>query len=173
MITRKQKEEVVEKIAAKIKESKAIVFADYRGLNVEEMTEIRRELRAKGVELKVMKQNLFKIAVGSAGADIDTESLKNHPIAIAFGQDEVDPAKTIYDFSKKHENLEIIGGALDGKTISMEELRSLALMPSREEMYAKVVGSLASPLRGIVGVLQGNLRGLVSVLNQYAESRNK
>lgn len=171
MITREQKEKLVEQIAEKIKQSKAIIFADYRGLNVEEMTEIRRELRVKGIELKVMKQNLFKIAVKNSKADIDTDSLKNHPIAIAFGQDEVEPAKTIYDFSKKHESLTMIGGALDGKTISMEQLKVLAMMPSREEMYARAVGSLASPLRGIVSVLQGNLRGLVSVLNQYAESR--
>lgn len=170
-ISRTEKEQLVETITEKIKESKAIVFADYRGLNVEEMTEIRKKLRAKGIELKVMKQNLFKIAVKNAKADIDTDSLVNHPIAIAFGQDEVEPAKTIYDFSKKHESLEMVGGALNGKTISMEELKTLAMMPSREEMYGKVVGSLASPLRGIVGVLQGNLRGLVSVLNQYAESR--
>lgn len=171
MITREQKEELVERITTKIKESKAIVFADYRGLNVEEMTEIRKELRAKGVELKVMKQNLFKIAVKNAKADIDTDSLKNHPVAIAFGRDEVEPAKIIHDFAKKHENLEMIGGALNGQTISMEELKGLAVMPSREEMYAKVVGSLVSPLQGIVGVLQGNLRGLVSVLSQYAETR--
>jgi large subunit ribosomal protein L10 len=172
MITRKQKEEVVEKVTEKIRQAKAIVFTDYRGLTVEEMTEIRRELRAKGVELKVMKQTLFEIAAKNAGADIDMTELSNHPVAIAFGKDEVEPAKVIYEFSKKHENLEMIGGALNGKTISIEELRSLALMPSRDEMYAKIVGSLASPLRGIVGVLQGNLRGLVSVLSQYADSRN-
>lgn len=171
MITREQKEEIVSNIAEKIKESKAIVFTDYRGLSVEEMTEIRKELREKGIVLKVMKQSLFKLAVKKAGADIEVEGLKDHPVAIAFGNDEVDPAKTIHEFSKKHENLEMIGGALNGKTISMEELKSLALMPSREEMYAKVVGSLASPIRGIMGVLQGNLRGIVSVLNQYAESK--
>lgn len=171
MITRKQKEEIVEKVAEKIRQSKAIVFTDYRGLSVEEMTEIRRELRAKGVELKVMKQTLFGIAAKNAGAQIELSGIKNHPVAIAFGKDEVEPAKVIYEFSKKHENLEMIGGALNGKTISMEELRSLALMPSREEMYAKIVGSLASPLRGVVNVLQGNLRGLVSVLSQYADSK--
>lgn len=171
MITRQQKEQIVDTIAQKIKESKAIVFTDYRGLSVEEMTEIRKELRAKGIELKVMKQSLFKLAVKKAGADIEVEGLANHPVAIAFGDDEVDPAKTIHEFSKKHENLEMLGGALNGKTITEEELKTLALMPSREEMYGRVVGSLASPIRGIMGVLQGNLRGIVSVLNQYAESK--
>jgi len=172
MITRKQKEEVIEKISAKIKDSKSMVFVDYRGLSVEDMTAIRRDLREKGVELKVLKQTLFEIAAKQAGAEIDMSELKNHPVAIAFGRDEVEPAKVIYEFSKKHEALEMVGGALNGKTIAMDELKALALMPSREEMYARVVGSLASPLRGIASVLQGNLRGLVSVLSQYSDSRN-
>jgi large subunit ribosomal protein L10 len=170
-ISRKKKEELVEQITQKIKESKSIVFADYRGLSVDEINEIRGQLREQGIEMKVLKQNLFAIAAKNAGANIDTSELKGHPIAYVFGSDEVAPAKTIYDFAKKHENLEMVGGALDGKTLSPEELKSLALMPSREELYAKVVGSLASPLRGVVGVLQGNLRGLVSVLSQYSEQK--
>lgn len=171
MITRKQKEEVIATVAEKIKESKAIVFTDYRGLTVEEMTELRRELRSKGIELKVMKQTLFEIAAKNAGADIDMTSLANHPVAIAFGKDEVEAPKVIHEFSKKNEKLEMVGGALNGQTISMEQLRSLALMPTREEMYAKIVGSLASPLRGMVTVLSGNMRGLVSVLLQYADTK--
>ena len=171
MITRKQKEELVEKVAAKIKESKAIVFTDYRGLTVEEMTELRKELRSKNVELKVMKRTLFDIAAKNAGAEIDLGVTKNHPVAIAFGKDEVEPAKAIYEYAKKNEKFEMLGGALSGKTISMEELKALAMMPSREEMYAKIVGSLASPLRGVVNVLQGNLRGLVNVLSQYADTK--
>jgi len=170
-ITRKKKEELVEQITQKIKDSKSIVFADYRGLSVDEINEIRGKLREQGVEMKVLKQNLFAIAAKKAGADINTSELKGHPIAYVFGSDEVAPAKTVYDFAKKHENLEMVGGALDGKTLSKEELNSLALMPSREELYAKVVGSLASPLRGMVGVLQGNLRGLVSVISQYADTK--
>jgi large subunit ribosomal protein L10 len=170
-ITRKKKEELVEQITSKIKESKSIVFADYRGLSVEEINQIRAELRKQDVEMKVLKQNLFAIAAKNAGTEIDTSTLKGHPIAYVFGKDEVAPAKTVYEFTKKHEKLTLIGGTLEGKNLSDEQLKSLALMPSREELYAKIVGSLASPLRGMVGVLQGNLRGLVSVLNQYSEQK--
>jgi large subunit ribosomal protein L10 len=172
-ISRKNKEELVAKITTKIKESKSIVFADYKGLTVEEIGEIRSELRKQGLEMKVIKQSLFTLAAKEAGAEIETKSLKGHPIAYVFSNDEVMGAKTIYDFSKKNEKLEMVGGSLNGKSIAMEELKVLATMPSRDEMYAKIVGSLASPLRGMVGVLQGNLRGLVSVLNQYSEQRSK
>lgn len=170
-ITRHQKEKLVEEVTAKIKDSKSLVFVDYRGLTVEEMTEVRRELRKKGISLKVMKQTLFKRAAQEVGAEIDFDAIKNHPVAIAFGNDEVEPAKVINDFAKKNEKLEMVGGALNGKSITMAELKALASMPSREEMYAKVVGSLASPLRGVVSVLQGNLRGLVSVLAQYRDTK--
>lgn len=171
MITREQKEEIVETVAEKIKEAKAIVFTDYRGISAEEITELRSILREKGIEFKIMKQTLFALAAKKAGADIDLSSLKNHPVAIAFGKDEVEPAKAIHEFNKKTEKLEMLGGVLNGKMISLEELKTLALMPTREEMYAKVVGSIAAPLRGIIGVLQGNLRGLVSVISQYADHR--
>ncbi len=170
-ISRKKKESLVEEITTKIKESKSIIFADFAGLSVEEASELRAKLRANDASLKVVKHNLFAIAAKEAGADINIDELAGHPIAFAFSSDEVMGAKTINEFAKSNEKLEMIGGALEGKNISMEELNALANMPSREELYAKVVGSLASPLRGMVGVLQGNLRGLVSVISQYAESR--
>jgi large subunit ribosomal protein L10 len=170
-ISRRKKEELVEEITGKIKESKSIVFADFTGLSVDEASELRAKLRENGVSLKVVKHNLFAIACQEAGADINIDELAGHPIAFAFSSDEVMGAKTINDFAKSNEKLEMVGGALEGKNISMEELKALANMPSREELYAKVVGSLASPLRGMVGVLQGNLRGLVNVLDQYAESK--
>lgn len=171
-ITRKKKEELVEQITETIKSSKSIVFADYQGLSVSAINEVRAQLRKEGLKMKVIKQNLFAIAAKNAGASIETKSLKGHPIAYVFSTDEVMGAKTVYNLAKKNDKLQMIGGALEGRSISSDELNTLATMPSREEMYAKLVGSLASPLRGISSVLQGNLRGLVSVLNQVAEKKS-
>lgn len=171
-ITKKKKEELVSDLAEKIQNSKAMVFTDYRGLSVEEINEVRNKLREKGIDFKVIKTTLFKLAAIEAKAEIDFSQIKDHPVAVAFGyNDEVEPARVTYDFSKSHESLELVGGVLNGKSVSMDQVKSLALMPSREEMYAKIVGSLASPLRGIASVLQGNLRGLVSVLDQYQKSK--
>lgn len=168
-ISRKKKEALVKEITTKIKESKSIVFADFAGLSVEEIGELRSKLRENNVQLKVIKQKLFAIAAKEAGADINLSEAAGHPIAFAFSEDEVMGAKTIHEFAKSNDKLEMIGGALEGKNISMEELKALSEMPSREELYGRVVGSLASPLRGMVGVLSGNLRGLVSVISQYAD----
>jgi len=139
---------------------------------VEEINEVRNNLREKGIEFKVIKNTLFKIAAKNAKIDVDLGQIKDHPVAAAFGfHDEVDPAKITYEYSRKNENLELIGGILNGKAVSLDQIKTLALMPSREEMYAKIVGSLASPLRGLANVLQGNLRGLVNVLDAYSKTR--
>lgn len=172
-ITRQKKEELIEALASKIKDSKAIVFTDYRGLSVEEIALLRNDLRKKGIEFKVLKNSLFKIAVKNSGSDVDIESLKDHPVGAAFSyKDEVEAAKVIYEFAKNHEAIEFIGGVLNGVAVDVNQVKSLALMPGRDEMYAKIVGSLASPLRGLVTVIQGNLRGLVNVLDQYSKMKS-
>ncbi len=170
-ISRRKKEELVKQITERIRESKSIVFADFAGLSVAEITELRAKLREQEVTLKVLKNNLFALAVKEAGLELDLSQLSGHPIAFAFSPDEVMGAKTINDFAKNNDKISMVGGTLEGRSLSQEELSSLANMPSREELYAKVVGSLASPLRGLVGVLQGNLRGLVSVLDQYSKTK--
>jgi len=172
-ITREKKEQLVEALASKIRDAKAIVFTDYKGLSVEEISILRNNLREKGIEFKVLKNSLFKIAIKNSGTDISVDLLNDHPIGAAFSyKDEVEAAKIIYEFAKKHEAIEFVGGVLNGKAVDVDQVKILALMPGREEMYARVVGSLASPLRGLVNVVQGNLRGLVNVLDQYQKKIN-
>ena len=169
--TREQKEKIVEELADKLSKAKSIIFTDYRGLKMNEMEELRDSSFEKGIDYKVAKINLLKLAKKIAKVDIDTEQFKEKPLAIVFGyEDEITPAKVIYDFSRAHEKLEILGGLLDGRPMDNEEIKTFALLPGREELYAKLVGSIASPISGIVNVLSSNLRGLVSIISQYKES---
>lgn len=170
-LTKKKKEELVSEFAEKIKNKKAIVFVDFSGIPVDEINDLRSKLKEQGALMRVVKLNLFAIAAEKAGVKVDINDLAGHPVAFIFSDDEISAPKTVYEFSKSNNNLEILGGILEGRKIALEEVKSLAMMPSREELYAKLVGSLASPLRGMVGVLSGNLRGLVNVINQYAESK--
>ena len=157
-ITREKKESLVADLAAKLAGAKSVVFTDYRGLTVEEIDEVRNQLRKQGIEFKVIKNTLFKLAAKQAGIEISTDVTSGHPVAIAFaGTDEVAPAKITYTYSKKNEKFAIVGGILEGKEISDIMVKSLASLPSREELYAKIVGSLASPLSGMVNVLSGNI----------------
>jgi len=171
-ISRKKKEELVETMAEKLGKSKAAVFTDYKGLTVEEINEVRNELREKGIEFKVIKNTLFGLAVKKANLDIDAKELENHPVAVAFGyDDEVAPAKVVYNFAKDHESLEIIGGVLEGKSIDTNMVNSLAQVPSREELIAKMIGSINAPVSNFVGVMHANLRNVVSVLNAIKEQK--
>jgi large subunit ribosomal protein L10 len=172
-ITKEKKIELINDIVGKLQKSKAVVFTDYRGLTVEDLDEVRTKLRLEGVDFKVIKNTLFRKAVIEAGLEMDFTALSGHPIAAAFSyDDEVAPAKITYEFSKKNENLEIIGGILEGKEINAISIKSLAKLPGREELYAKIVGSLAAPMSGMVNVLSGNLRGLVNVLSAYKEQQS-
>ncbi len=171
--TKEKKIELVTEIVERLSKAKAVVFTDYRGLSVEDLDEVRNNLRKEGVDFKVIKNTLFKRATKDAGIEVSFAELEGHPIAAAFGyEDEVAPAKVTYEFSKKNENLEIMGGILEGKEISAISVKSLAKLPSRDEMYAKIVGSLAAPMSGMLNVLSGNMRGLVNVLNAYKEDKS-
>jgi large subunit ribosomal protein L10 len=173
-ISREKKKEFITDIIDKLNRSKAVVFTDYRGLDVESINEVRNKLREQGVDYKVIKNSLFRRALAETNLKINVEEFENHPVAAAFSyEDEVIPAKVIYDYSKKNENLEILSGILEGKEVDAITVKSLAKLPSREELYAKLVGSLVSPMSGLVNVLTGNMRGLVNVLNAYKEQRSQ
>jgi len=170
--TRVQKESSVAALNEKLDQAKSAVLIDYKGLKVKETEELRGILRQKNVDFHITKNTLVKIALKKHGIEFDSDIFKK-PIAIAFAmEDEVTPAKEINLFAKKHEVLEILGGILEKKMIDAAAVKQLASLPSREELLAKMVGSIASPLSGILNVLAGNLRGLVNILNAYKEVKS-
>lgn len=169
--TREKKEELISTFNERIENAKSAVIVNYKGLKVKETEELRKALLAKGVNFNVAKNTLVKIALKKNGIEFD-ESIFKKPVAIAFASaDEVAPAKEIDLFAKKHEALEILGGILEKKMIDADAVKRLASLPSREELLAKMVGSIASPLSGMVNVLAGNIRGLVNVLSAYSEKK--
>lgn len=170
-ITRQKKEEMVASLVEKLKNSKSVVFTDYRGLTVEELDEVRNNLRAQGVEFKVVKNTLFKIASSEAGIELSGDATHNHPVAVAFGTDEVAPAKITFEYSKKNDKFSIVGGVLEGKQINAVMVKSLANLPTKEQLYGQLVGTIAAPLSGFVNVMQGNIRGLVNVLSAVKDQK--
>lgn len=170
-ITKEQKKEIVSGLKDRLANIKAMIFTDYQGLKVNEIQELRRALRAKKIDYKVLKTSLIKKALDDSGIKIE-ESIYSRPVAIAISEtDEVEPSKVIYDFNKKNEKLEILGAIVNGEFYNTSQIKALAMMPSKEELFAKVVGSISAPLSGLVNVLQGNLKGLISVIKQYQESK--
>ncbi|MBU1180196.1 50S ribosomal protein L10 [Patescibacteria group bacterium] len=160
--TKEQKKQQVEKLTQKLQDSKSVVFANYNGLKVKETEALRAKCRESGLECGMAKKNLLKLAFKELG--IDNPELEGEIIAL-FGKDEVIPAKTAAEFSKTHEALRIVAGVIEGKFAPREEVIALSKLPSREELLAKMVGSINAPVSGFVNVLAGNLRNLVYVLN--------
>ncbi|KNX35652.1 50S ribosomal protein L10 [Bacillus amyloliquefaciens] len=144
-----QKKVVVEEIASKLKESKSTIIVDYRGLNVSEVTELRKQLREANVEFKVYKNTMTRRAVEQAELDGLNDVLTG-PNAIAFStEDVIAPAKVLNEFAKNHEALEIKAGVIEGKVSSVEEVKALAELPSRDGLLSMLLSVLQAPVRNL------------------------
>lgn len=171
MQTKQQKKELVKDLAEKIKTSKAVVLSDFKGLSVKDMTILRSELREKNINLQVLKKTLINIAFKEAGVEMDVKKIEGQLAVAVASDDEVEAAKIIARMSKVNENLKIMGGLLGKNVLSQEEVMALSKLPSKEELLAKLVGTLKAPISGFTNVLSGNLRGLVQVLDAIGKSK--
>lgn len=171
MPRKEEKQKVVGELRERFQNSKVAVLVNYSGLNVAAMTNLRRRLRESGIELKVAKNSLARIAareVGLTGLDIYLEG----PTAIAFGWGEpVAPAKILTEFIRDYKQVVIKGGILEGKIFQDKEISKLADLPAREILLGRVLGGLQTPFQGLVNVLQGNLRNLVYALEAIRKQR--
>ncbi|MCJ8009740.1 50S ribosomal protein L10 [Lederbergia wuyishanensis] len=144
-----QKKQVVEEISEKLKSSVSTVVVDYRGLSVAQVTELRKQLREAGIEFKVYKNSMARRAAEIAGLTDLNESLTG-PNAIAFSADDVvAPAKILNDFAKKNEALEIKAGVIEGNIATVEEVKALAELPSREGLLSMLLSVLQAPIRNL------------------------
>ncbi|MFZ2154251.1 MAG: 50S ribosomal protein L10 [Candidatus Moraniibacteriota bacterium] len=171
MLTRKQKEVLVNELTDKIKESKSIVFADYSGVKATDINQLKSNLKKEGTNLRVIKKNLIELSLKNANIDVDVKSLAGQLAITISNNDEVAPARVLSKFAKDNENLKILGGVLGTKQMSAQEVMALAKLPSKEELIAKLVGTINAPLSGLVNVLSGNTRGLVTALKAIADSK--
>ncbi|HWO94761.1 MAG TPA: 50S ribosomal protein L10 [Bacillus sp. (in: firmicutes)] len=143
------KKQVVSEIASKLRESKSTVVVDYRGLTVAQVTELRKSLREAGVEFKVYKNTLTRRAAEEAELAGLNEYLTG-PNAIAFStEDVIAPAKVLNDFAKKNEALEIKAGVIEGNISTVEEVKALAELPSREGLLSMLLSVLQAPIRNL------------------------
>ena len=171
MSTKAFKQEKIEAMKEKFEKAKVAVVTEYRGLTVEEITKLRRNLQKEDGDYMVTKNTLAKIAVKGTEYELLTDKLTG-PVALAFGfSDPVSPAKAVTKFIKETKKGEILGAVLDGKLLSVEETKALANLPTKEELYAKILGSINSPATGIVGAINAVMSGLVRAMDQVAKQK--
>ena len=172
MSTKAFKSEKIDALKSKLEKAKVAVVTEYKGYSVEEITNLRRNLQKEGGDYTVTKNTLAKIAIKGTEFEALADLCKG-PVAIAFGfEDQVSPAKIVSKFIKDSKKGEILGAVLDGKVLSVEETKALANLPSKEELYAKMLGSINSPASGIVGsinaVMASLTRAVAAVRDQKA-----
>ncbi len=158
-------------IKEKIQEAKSVVFVKFNGLTVAEDTELRREFRKNNVEYKVYKNTLIRYAFHELGiTDFDDDL--NGPTSVAFGTDETGAAKVIVEAAKKYQDKIVVKSAfVEGGKVDAKGVEALAAMPSKEQLIAKMLGSMQAPLSNFVGVLSAMPRSLVIALNAVAEKK--
>lgn len=172
--TRVQKEEAVVMLTDKLSKAKSVVFADYKGMTMKQLSELRKALREQGAEFSITKNNLLKIALSKTNSELTTDhsELFSGPIATLFNfEDELSPLKTLTKAIKDNQIGSVKAGIMDGSFISDQEVIKLASLPTKDELRAQLVGSLGAPLYGIVSVLQANLRNLVYALDQVRKQK--
>jgi len=172
-LNRDQKAAVIEEVAAQINEADAIFAVDYRGISVPQAAELRTRLRDADASFRIVKNTLTLRAAEQAGAEGLKELLEG-PTAMTFVRgDAATAAKALRDFRRANQLLEFKGGWMNGAALSSDEVDAIAQLPSRDVLYGRLVGMVASPLTGLAGALGGLIGGLARQLQQVAEQKSE
>src|SRR3989344_3450327 len=170
--TKAQKKEIIEVLKEKFKTMKSAVFVNFSGIPVKEINNLRNTCQEENVGYLVAKKTLFKKVLSESGYEgVQDQKFEGEVAAVIGFEDEVAPAKLVSDFIKEHDKMKIIAGILEGSLIDENKIKALAKLPSKQELLAKAIGSIAAPLSGLVNVLQGNIRGLVYTFKAMSEKK--
>ena len=170
-ISKDKKNALVADLMELLSNATSTVFAKYQGLTVAELQELRKAAREAGVKIKVVKNRLVRVAMGQIAVykDTDTTGLTGQLLYAISDDDEVAPAKVLAEFAKTHNALNLVGGFSDlGNALSEDEVKTLAAMPTKNELIAQVVAQLLSPVTDSISGLSGGLSGIVSGLEAHA-----
>ena len=170
-MNRTEKNTLREGLVSRLEKANAVILAEYRGLAMSELTQLRASLRKSNAEFKISKNRIVKKATeGTSYAQL-IENMKG-PLGVVYSYGDVAQAtKSILDFSKDHSNLKVTVGVLDGSVVGMSELERISSLPSKEVLLAKMLGSIMAPHRGLVTVLSGVSRQLVQVINAIKDKK--
>jgi len=169
--TKQQKEELLSQLEGLIDDAKSAVFVNNKGINAEDTVTIRQKLFSQGSKYIVPKKTILKIALQNKKINIDGMEFEGAVNAVFNLDDELEGIKTVHDIAKASESMDVIGGIFENKIVDKTVVTKLANMPSRDELRAKMVGSINAPVSGFVNSLAGNLRNLVGVINAIKESK--
>ncbi|QQR83160.1 50S ribosomal protein L10 [Candidatus Peregrinibacteria bacterium] len=170
-VTKQQKEDILTGLIDQFSRSKTVVFTGYRGLDVAGMSDLRRKLRATGSEVSVAKKTLMRIAAEKNDIHGLTREMMEGPVAATFSyEDELEGLKVLFNFAKQNDKLILLGGVVDGRVVGEEEIKKLAMLPGKNELIAKLMGSMNAPISNTVGLLGNLIASFVRVVNAYKDT---
>lgn len=172
-LTRDKKQEIVAELVTLLGSSKMTVYAQYQGLTVKALQQLRKDAKQNGTSIKVVKNRLVKKAIEQVDhlKDVDGSALKA-PLLYAFNsEDEVAAAQVLNTFAKKNPELVFVGAiSAEGQVLNASDVTSLAALPTKDQLRGQLVGTIAAPISGFVNVLAGNVRGVLNVLNARSKA---
>lgn len=170
--TRLQKEEALNALTETLKSMESAVFTSVSGYTMEDANILRDKGRESGVTITMAKKTMLTRAFKNVGVEINTDDLTGSILTAIGSHDVIAPAKLMAEFAKGRDTIAIAGGVLEGRVMSATDIMTLATLPSREELYARLVGSINAPVSGFVNVLAGNMRKFLYALNAIQETKS-
>lgn len=172
-MNRQEKVAEVQRLQDAFSKSAVAILTGYRGLTVSAVTDLRRKLKEKSSSLKVVKNRLAKIAIKGTPYEILSDQLVGPVALVTSDTDPVSPAKVLTDFAKDNEKLQLKVGVLQGNLLKIKDIEALSKMPSREELIAKLMGSMQAPMQNLVSVLSQIPRQIVNVLEAVRKQKEQ
>jgi len=168
-ITKQQKEEILSELKQKFADAKSVAFGQYAGMNVTELSDMRRKMRESNVEFKVAKKTLMKLAAKEQGIELPNEIMEGTIGAVFSFDDAVSGPKIVKETSKTVEVLKLMGGIMEGQVLGIDEMTELASLPSREQLLAKFMMMMRAPLQSFHGAISSPLSSFARAMKSYSE----
>ncbi len=171
-VTREEKAEMLKGLIDQFSRSKTVIFSDYRGIKVKDLSALRRSLRKTGSEMKVAKKTLIRLAAKENKIESLDDKAMEGSVAVTFSyEDELSGLKALFQFSKTNDKLKLLGGVINGQVVSADIVKQYAKLPSRQELLAKLVGVSQAPISGFVSLLNNVIAGFVRALKAIGDKQ--
>jgi len=168
--TKTQKQSILQQIAENLKNQQSLLFVDYKGIGVKDLSLLRKQLKEVGAKLEVAKKTLLSRAFKEQGIDADFKNMEGQIALIYSFEDPLAGIKTTHTFAKKRDDIKLLAGYMENQMLDAGQVKELALLPSREQLLGRFVGTIAAPMQGLITVFEGNIKGLMYVLVQKAKA---
>ena len=172
MKTKTQKQNILQQIADNLKKQKSLLFVDYKGIGVKDLSQLRKQLKEVGARLEVAKKTLFSRAFKEKGIDANFKNMEGQIAVVYSFKDPLAGVKTTHTFAKRREDIKLLGGYMENQMLDAGQIKELALLPSKEQLLGRFVGTLAAPMRGLITVFEGNLKGLLVALSAIQKKKS-